>query len=179
MGKFSNYEDVLIQTLFTHLQFMGYQNLHDRFGFGNRRLKRFYECLEREFENYSQEKLKTEELLVYCQNKENDIYKWVRSLSQSQKLKVSGFKAKKGTSINFMKVVDSAYLIYGGLASYVLFEDFKFSKPQVKKFLEEMAYYLDSYAKGYLDDNLVNELMIEECKIDVINNIDYAKKENE
>ena len=51
--------------------------------------------------------------------------------------------------------------------------------PVVGLFLDEMAYYLDSYAKGYLNDELVNELMIEECKIDVINEIDYSNKKEQ
>lgn len=176
MVNFTNYENNLIQNLFTHLQFMGYQNLHDRFGFGNKRLKRFYEFLEKEFEKYSEGKLELDSLLMYCKKNDNNIYDWIRTLPQSQKIKVSEFKAKKGTSVNFMKGIDAGFLIYGTLSVVVLLREFNFSKPQAKKFLDEMAYYLDSYAKGYLNDELVNELMIEECKIDVINEIDYSKK---
>lgn len=162
-----------IQIAFNHFVMISYQNLHDKFGFGQKRILKFYSAMQELLNQYDLGTLNTSMLLKYSVKVKVDSYGWVKSLPTSQKLSLVNFKPNKNNGMNAVKLIESALLISDLLAVSVLKEEFGMSKAKIDEFNEWQKYYIDSYVKGYLNDTMVNELMIAECKIDII---DYMER---
>lgn len=162
-----NAEDKMLRETFKHLQFMGYMALRDRYGFGRQRLIKFYDCIKGLFDKYTAKEITSKEMLVYCEKNKIDVYKWVRSITQTEKLKLSSCAKHKGNTLDVIKVLDSSILVYGMLSASVLKETFKFSRPEIERFYGHISYYIDSYVRDYLNDEMINDILQEECNIDL------------
>ena len=166
-GKLYNAEDKMLKETFKHLQFMGYMALRDRYGFGKTRLVRFYKCMQSVFDEYSADRITSKQLLTYCESKKIDVHKWIRSITQTEKLKLSNVAKYKANTLQTMKVLDASILVYGMISASVLKEQFDFSSPEIERFYGHISYYIDSYVRDYLNDDMINSIMIEECGLDL------------
>ena len=160
-------EEKMIKENFKHLQFMGYMTLRDRYDFERDGLIDFYKRIKYVFEKYESNELSTKEMLTYCEGNKIDVYGWVNSITQQQKLKLADCGKHKGFTLDLIKVLDASILIYGMISASVLKEIFNFSSETIEEFYGHISYYIDSYVRNYLNDDMINEIMKEECDLDL------------
>lgn len=167
--------DNMIDKLFIHMRFIGFYDLRDRFGFGAIRIKRFWDAVEQVTEKYAQNILKTEEINNYCMSKGINVPELLKTIPVENRFILAGLRKDNPLRFTELKYINAVIQLYIMVADSVLKEAFKFSVSQVKKFNEEIKYYIDSYTRlqpgtneYYLDDNGCNEMLKAECGIDVL-----------
>lgn len=169
-----------VSNVFMHLQMIGFYNLHERLRYNKKRILRFWDCFNATFKKYSEGKINQEKLLVYCDKKGFDVKSFVNSIPTTRKLILLDSAGKKGTmNSDIIADINESIVVYFCIADAVLKEEFKETKKNVNIFNEQMLYYIDSYTRKqpgtniyYLDDESCNELLMEECKLDVIKGIE-------
>jgi hypothetical protein len=62
------------------------------------------------------------------------------------------------------------------MSGIVLKEVFGFSAPKVQEFWNHICYYIDSYYRGYLTDDMINSIMKDECGLDIENGLSELKE---
>lgn len=149
---------------------ISYYSLEGTFDFKEKRIRRFYQEVSDVKSKWGEGAITSQQLLRYCEKKKIDIYGWLKTIPNSQKLKL----AKGNITPITLKMVDSAILALVMMEIAVLKEDFRFSNPMISKYLEDIKNYIDSYAtkqpKGkecYLNDNMIVEWFKMELKLDV------------
>jgi len=155
-----------------HLQMIGYNVLHDEFGFGKKRLTEFYAGINGVFGLYQEDRVPASSMIKYCLQKKFDVYEWVRGIEQTKKIDFTNYKI---TGIDTIKIIDSVFICYMMMAVTVLKENFKFSTNDIKKFSDKMLYLIDSYVRKqpksklpYLNDTMINSILKDECRIDAM-----------
>ena len=115
-------------------------------------------------------------MLAYCNKKGFNIEGYINQITTTSKLRLLESKGKKHTmNKDIMNDINESLIVYLGIADAVLKEEFKETKKNIHRFNDQMLYYIDSYTRKqpksneyYLNDESCNELLIEECKLDVI-----------
>ena len=171
--------DRMIKEIFKHIQYMGYMALRDRYGFGRKRLIRFWDSLWGVFHKYEEGEYTSEMLLEYCAVKKLDVHGWMHTIPLSWKLYLGNSKQYKQSGREAVLVLDSALLVYGMMSGIVLKEVFDFSAPKVQEFWNHISYYIDSYYRGYLTDDMINSIMKDECGLDIENGLSGVKETTE
>lgn len=161
--------DALIQKVFKSLQYMGYMTLDDRFGFGKKRLVRYWDAIQALFEKWQSGEYTTSELMVCVNAIGFDYNGYVKSIPFRYKLFLGGFKNNQAGVKDINYVMDAPIIAYVLMSCIVLKNEFKFSKPNLEKFNAEMLNYMDSYANGYLNDEMIKAIMLDENGIDLEN----------
>lgn len=165
-----------VNNVFSHLQMIGFYNLHERLGYNRKRLLRFWDYFNATFANYGNGKTNKENLLVYCNKKGFNIEDYINQISTTSRFRLLETKGKKHTmNKQIVNDINEALIVYFGIADAILKEEFKETKKNIHLFNNQMLYYIDSYTRKqpntneyYLDDVGCNELLMEECKLDVI-----------
>jgi len=161
----------LIAETHKHLKYIGYMTLRDRYGFGERRIKRFSANVEGMFEKYRRGEITSLDMLRYCESKGLDVSSWIRDVGQHQKLNFSNYKKYNANAMMAIKLIDAAFVSYAMIVAVILKEIFRFSNNQISGFWEHMKYYIDSYVRDYLTDDIINEIMVDECSFDISKDI--------
>ena len=165
-----------IQTAFNHFIMISYQTLHDKFDFDGDKITKFYNSMHGVLNDYALGRLNTQEMLIYSVKIKVDCHGWVKSLPIRWKYALVGFKANQGKGMKAIMHIEAALLVSDLIAISVLKEEFGLVKEELDKFNEWQRYYIDSYVRGYLNDEMINELMIEECHIDMFDYMDKASR---
>jgi len=161
-------QEQMMKELFKHLQFMGYMALRDRYGFGKKRIIRYWDNIQNIFDEYEKGKIDSSQMLRYCETKNIHAHAWIKTISQREKMILANSEKYKCNVIEIIKILDSATLVYAMISGIVLKEIFDFSSAKVEEFYSHINYYIDSYVRDYLNDEMVNEILIEECGIDLL-----------
>ena len=163
-------EDKAIMTLTHSVGLMSYNALYDVFGFGEKRIRRYYQAMQKLKENWADGIVPTEQMLAYCEKKKIDAYGFMKKIPQSRKLALIG-KYKTPGVINF---IEAGFLVNILMSIIVLKEDFKFTNPMIQKYLDKIEYYVDSYTRKmpksnecYLKDSMILEIFREEMHLDL------------
>jgi hypothetical protein len=173
MGKARNKvdkEDRAIYTITNRIGLMSYMALYDVFGFKEKRIRRYYDEMQRLKEGWTDNQVPTEEMLKQCEDYGIHVYGFIKKFPMSTKLKLIGNNITPGV-INY---IEAGFLVNIVMGVIVLKEQFRFSNPQVNKFLDKIEYYIDSYTrkqpgcnKYYLNDDMILEIFRDELKLDL------------
>lgn len=147
-----------------------YYTLEGTFDFKERRIRKYYAAVDSLKEKWGCDELSTVEMLNYAEKKKVDVYGWLKSIPTSQKVRLAG----KNITPYTLKFVESSLLAVTLMSVIVLKEEFKFSNPMVRRFLDQVKNYIDSYSRKqpkckyyYLDDNMILEWFKSELLMDL------------
>ena len=163
-------EDKAIMAVTTHLQYMTYNALLDVFGFKEKRIRKFYACIEAFKLKWEKDEITSREMMVYCIKKKIDLGSWMHKIPLSKKMALIG----RNATPEIIGYFDGAVMAFMLMAVISLKEEFRFSNPMIEKYLTKMSYYIDSYTRKqprcneyYLNDNMILEIFREELKLDL------------
>lgn len=159
--------DPFVKSSFRHLELCGYQTLRDRFDFGQEQLRTYWNGIESINQMYSLGLQSYQSITTFARGKGVDIDAWVRSIPREHKLFLCPIHSIVPDKYVRNKFIDSTFFCYYMLAVKVLGERFAMKSAEIARFGEEIKYFIDSYAKGYLTDELVEEMLMDECGIEV------------
>lgn len=160
-------ESKMLKETFKHLQFMGYMALCDRYDFKKDRIVDFYNKVRNTFDDYEADNLSSKDLLTWCVDNGVNAYAWIKSITQTEKLRLSDYAKYRSNVPRAMKVIDSSLLVYAMIAGRVLVEDFSFESSAISEFYSHLSYYIDSYVRGYMDDRMVASILLDELDLDI------------
>lgn len=127
--------------------------LHDKFGYGKKRLERVEVTISKYLERYEQGELGADEVIYFANQKIgknlNDI---VKSIPQSERMSIArvNIPKKSGDMILILKSINGIMTVYFALMITALNTRMKMSVPQVKKFIDEVMYIINSIKRGFL-----------------------------
>lgn len=161
MGKSST--DILIEDAFQNLRLISYQVLHDKCGFGNKRIKRVEQIIHGYLDMAADGNLSAKELEYYLE----------KTCGIDAKAEANKVPFRERFSLTEKKVAPAAMQSAGRalLASicnyFVLFgiclkTQFKFSARRIKETFAWMRYYINSLATGY--ETMTGVASVLECE---------------
>jgi hypothetical protein len=163
-------EDQAILAITTHIGLMSYMALYDVFGFKEKRIRRYYDEMQKLKLGWADEQVPTAQMLKQCENYGIHAYSFMKKIPMSTKLKLVG----KNTVPGVANYIEAGFLVNILMSVIVLKEQFRFSNPQVYKYLDKIEYYIDSYTrkipgtnKYYLNDDMILEIFRDEMKLDL------------
>ena len=153
-----------------HLHFMGLQMVRDRFDLTSTQMVEYWAIIEGVIAQYQNNEITWQNLLDYASEVQNP-YKWINTVPKNQRVIILGYKNIKGTPEKIKQIIDASILLYycSGIISLIKLE---IKQEEIAKYGKYLADFIDSYAKGYLTDELVNEMLVEECGLDLIKGTD-------
>jgi hypothetical protein len=164
-------EDKAILTIATHIGFMSYMTLYDVFGFKERRIRRYYNEMTLLKEGWKDGQVPTEQMIKQCEDYGVHVYGFMKKIPMSTKLKLIG----KNVTPGIIDYIEAGFLVNILMSVIVLKEKFRFSNPQIYKYLDKIEDYIDSYTrkqpgtnKYYLDDEMIIEIFRDEMRLDLI-----------
>lgn len=158
--------DKTITNIHRHLNLIAYMTLRDRYDYGEKGLRKFWSKISSTFDAYANREVTSKELLTYCEVNKIDVYGHINRIPFSQKMYLAD--AKRGY-VGMNKFIDASFIVFYGFVAVILKEEFCFDSEKVMEFFDHLDYYIDSYQRKYLDDNMIYEIISEECNIDLRN----------
>jgi hypothetical protein len=160
----SNTND-LIEESFLNIRLISFQILHDKFGFGYKRLMKVEKIITEYLNTTAAGGLSTEQLQFYMREKcgidakaEANRVPFRESFSLVERKIAPGFMQTAG------KFLAASICNYYALLGVCLKTGFNFSKRQVAETLEWIRYYINSLATGYETMTGIASVMEQECK---------------
>ena len=163
-------EDKAIMTITHSVGLMSYNILYDKFGFGEKQIRKYYSAMIALKEGWSNDQVPTKEMLVYCEKKKVDVYGFMKKIPQSKKIALIG----KNVTTGVIKFIEAGFMINILMSVIILKEEFKFTNPMIKRYLDYIEYFTDSYTRKmprsnecYLNDNMILAIFREEMHLDL------------
>ncbi len=139
-----------------HIGFIFSMVLYDKFDFGLKKLANVQDKIYSFKLQYQEGKVSLNEMREYAHIKDIHCYEEVKKIPMRQKFLLCGLNKKKA-AMGIDRYADSALLACFLLLSIPLKTDYKFSKKNMEKLFYWIRYYIDSYARGYVDDDGIVE----------------------
>lgn len=159
--RIRNYANGLAEKTFLDMKLISYQALHDRFGFGLKRIQR----LEQGLNNLLNDKVSTLEWAEYLTREKGIDLSSVdipqRDLIAFQNLGYNNNNLPLKNKIDVVFGTVSDYII---LSVVVLKTQFKFSKKQIEKYVDGICYLINCLATGYETMTGIASVLEWECK---------------
>lgn len=156
-----NYAKELGDKTFSDTKLIAYQILHDKFGFGLKRIERLGSGVEA----ILQKKVPYLKLVDYLEEEKeidlSDVDVPQRELLAFQNVPYNNYILPLQNKINVIAGAVSDYIV---LSVVVLKEQFKFSKNQIMEYVGWICYYINSLATGYETMLGVASVLACECK---------------
>lgn len=156
-----NYAKDLGDKTFSDTKLIAYQILHDKFGFGLKRIER----LESSVETILKRKVPYLDLVDYLEREKgidlSDVDVPQRELLAFQNVTYNNYILPLQNKINVIAGAVSDYIV---LSVVALKEEFKFSKNQIREYVRWILYYINSLATGYETMLGVASVLACECK---------------
>lgn len=163
-------EDKAILEMTYKIGLMSYMALYDVFGFKEKRIRKYYDAMIALKEQWAEGIVPTDAMLKYCEVKKIDVYHRMKNVPTSKKLLLIGNNKTPGV-INF---IEAGYLVNILMSVIVLKEEFKFTNPQIEKYLDKIDYYVDSFTrkqpktnKYYLTSDMILSIFRDEMQLDL------------
>lgn len=144
--------EMTLQT-YEHLREISMWVLHDKFGYGKKRLERVDVTIGKYLEQYEQGDLEANEIIYFASQKiGKDLDELVRSIPQNERMNLAGVTLPKNPRdmIPMLKSINGIMTTYFALMITALNTKMKMSVPQVKKFIDEVMYIINSLRRGFL-----------------------------
>lgn len=173
IGQTMNLNKIIITNTFHALRAVAYLVLHDKFGFGTRRMKKFEETVANYYKMYESDKLSPDELCFILNKKwEINVPKVCSKVPFMDKLHIAGAELPKTKE----KAVSASYIIQGAfeawyiLACTALKTQFKLTRKQVNEFMNYSNFVVSCLRdkKTHLTVKDMEDVIKEECKLTLV-----------
>jgi len=141
----------------------------DQFDLNLRKLCNFFDFIQEEKRQWKESERDTDEIIADAKGKRKHIYEHCQKVSFSQLL----FLARRGNTkvnvdANTKPCLQAGYLIIGVWVDKVLQEHYRLNKSQRIEIFDYINDWIDSYQRGYITDELINEMFIDDIGYDII-----------
>ena len=150
-----------------HMGFIFSIVLYDKFDFGLRKLANVQDKIFSFKKQYQEGKITLHEMRQFAHKKGIHCYEEVKKVPMRQKFLLCGLNKKKA-ALGIDKYADSALLCCFMLLAIPLKTDYRFSKADIEKLFYWIRYYIDSYARGYVDDDGIVEAFKISAGVDIL-----------
>ena len=136
--------------------------LHDKFGYGKKRLERVHETTEAHLISYSDGELDIHGLVEFVKQKIGiDLSTEVRKIPQSERMFLAGAKIPKSRDlmISQMKSINGIIVAWFALICTALHTKLKLSKADTHRFIEECVEFFNTMKLGYVQMDELREAL--------------------
>lgn len=156
--------DALIEESFRNLRLIGYQILHDKFGFGNKRIIRVENTIDAYLTESAEQRLSTDQLQFFLREKcDIDVKGEANAVPFRERFALTGVKTPASSMQSAGTYLVASICNYFSLLGVCLKTQFKFSARQIREVFEWVRYYINSLATGYVDMVGVASVLACEC----------------
>lgn len=145
--------------------------LHDKFGFGIKRLNRVCEQVQICVMKNDQAGIKVDHMILYCKKKMNiDIYEECRKIPRNTRYQIAEIEHPRNPRdmYDYTQAATLACALALCMVCTELQEIEKFSKNQIRKFVDECIFLINEYmATGYICQNDIKVILRDEVKFDI------------
>lgn len=166
-----NWMSKMSSRAYTNIKEISLWVLHDKFGFGIKRLNRVNEQVRSCVLKNDQAGIKVDHMILYCKEKMDiDIYVECKRIPRNTRYQIAGIEHPKNPR-DMMDYTQAATLSCALAICMVcteLQEIEKFSKNQIRKFVDECIFLINEYmATGYICQNDIKVILRDEVKFDI------------
>lgn len=94
---------------------------------------------------------------------EESVSKFVKKIPSRSMIKLTRGKVTSTIGTDLIKLFNLDF----GIISIVLVDHFNFTEDMLNKFYDKIIYYIDSYDKNYLNNNMIIDIFKDELNIDI------------
>lgn len=148
--------------------------LRDKFDFGKKRLSRVEQTMDAYIISYVDGEVSIEDLKFYCKEKiEISVEEIAKQIPQSYKLRLAKeiFAKSIGNPREALRVINSVIQLYFALTLTALHAKEKFSRPQIRTFVDEFLGVINSLQRvkqTMLTQQDLHDVLKEECGYEII-----------
>lgn len=163
-AKVQNNTNYLIEQSFENIKIIAYQILHDKFGFGNKRIIRVENTINAYLDSVADVKLSTAELEYYMKTKCNiSVTDEANKVPFRERFALVDKKVAPDSMQKAGQYLLASICNYFSLLGNCLKSQFKFSSRQIREVFEWIRYYINSLSGKYLDMVDVASVLYHEC----------------
>lgn len=156
--------EYLIEESYYNVRMMAYQALHDKFGFGQKRIIKVEQTIDAYVEN-AKDGTTAEELSFYLKDKcKIDVKEETNKIPYRDSFYLVGRKIAPNCMIQANKFILAQVFNYFAMLGVCLRTQFKFPANQIKQVYEWMRFYINCLATGYETMNGIASVLEHECK---------------
>lgn len=168
--KRANNTDKLIEDSYYNIRLIAYQILHDKFGFGQKRIVRVENTIDKYME--SKEDLKMDEMIFYMQEKCGiDVKEEANRVPFLERFALTRYKIDAESRQHGGMYILASICNYFSLLGICLKTQFKFSTRQIKEVYEWIRYYINTLSRQKQFDLTIKD--IAECLIEEVGYCDF------
>lgn len=168
--------DKLIEDVYYNVRLVAYQILHDKFGFGQKRIIRLENTIDKYIESKAEGGLKMDELVFYMKEKCNiDVKEEVNKVPFKERFAITTYKINAKANIVSLNAAGMYMLVpmcnYFCLLGVCLKTQFKFSTRQIKEVYEWIRYYINTLSRPKQFDLTIKDIV--DCLIEEVGYCDF------
>ncbi len=164
--------DKLIEDSYYNIRLIAYQILHDKFGFGQKRIVRVENTIDKYMESKAEGGLHTDEMLFFMQEKcKIDVKEEVNQVPFRERFAVTKYKIHAESQQSAGMYLLASICNYFCLLGVCLKTQFKFSTRQIKEVYEWIRYYINTLSRQKQFDLTIKD--IAECLIEEVGYCDF------
>lgn len=157
--------DILIEDSYMNIRLIGYQILHDKFGFGQKRIIRVEQTIDEYLNSVSSGGMSTEELQYFMSEKCGiDVKDEANAVPFRERFALTSRKVAAQSMQSAGNYLLASICNYFSLLGVCLKTQFKFSTRQIKEVYGWIKYYINSLSSGYETMTGVASVLYYECK---------------
>lgn len=157
--------DFMIEESFKNLRLISYQILHDKFGFGQKRIIRVEQTIDKYLNTVSDGEMTTDQLQYFMSEKCGiDVKDEANKVPFRERFSLISKKVSAQSMQSAGTYLVASICNYFSLLGVCLKTQFKFSTRQIKEVYEWIRYYIGSISMGYETITGVASVMEYECK---------------
>lgn len=162
--KRQNNTDILIEESFMNIRLISYQILHDKFGFGQKRIIRVEQTIDSYLGTVAEEKISSEELQYFMNEKCGiNVKDEANKVPFRERFALTEHRIAAKSMQSAGNYLLASICNYFSLLGVCLKTQFKFSARQVKEVFEWVRYYINSISAGYETLTGVASVLFYEC----------------
>jgi len=162
--------DKLIEESYYNIRLIAYQILHDKFSFGQKRIIRLEQTIDKYMEE--KEQLNTDELLFYMKEKcKIDVKEEINKVPFRERFALTKYKINVDSQQSAGMYILASLCSYFSLLGVCLKTQFKFSTRQIKEVYEWIRYYINTLSRQKQFDLTIKD--IAECLIEEVGYCDF------
>lgn len=163
-AKAQNNAEYLITESYYNVRMMAYQALHDKFGFGHKRIIKVEQTIDAYVEN-AKDGTTGEELCFYLKDKcKIDVRKETNKIPYRESFYLVERKIAPNCMIQANKFLLAQVFNYFAMLGVCLKTQFKFSGNQIRQVYERIRYLINCLATGYETMTGIASVLEWECK---------------
>jgi hypothetical protein len=146
--KRANNTDKLISDSYYNIKLIAFQILHDKFGFGNKRISRLDEQMDGFLEEVENKKISTESLIILMKDKYNvDVKAEANMVPFRERFAITKYKIHPESQRQAGQDLLASICVSFVMLGLILKTDFKFSSNQIKKAYWHIRDYINTLSR--------------------------------